>query len=143
MADKDTGTIPQWDGSAKTWRKYTREVAWWVQSDKRRYCATKLVSKLTGPARLLAMSWPLASFDSPDGTPDLIRKLILAIGSAGHCQTRLLSVLNTFSFVEHLVNKWVHSSSARRWATANSLRRAIRGATGHLSIVEGLWHSTR
>ena len=80
MSDKGENhtSIPSWDGSAKTWRKYTREVAWWVQSvptHKRRYCATKLVSKLSGSARLLAMSWPLAMFDHPDGTRDLIKQL--------------------------------------------------------------------
>ena len=80
MSDKgeNNTSVPSWDGSAKTWRKYTREVAWWVQSvptHKRRYCATKLVSKLSGSARLLAMSWPLAMFDHPDGTRDLIKQL--------------------------------------------------------------------
>ena len=76
--DKDDASVPKWDGQARTWRRYTREVAWWVQSvpkHKRRYCATKLVSRLSGPARLLAMSWPLDFCNSPNGTRDLLRKL--------------------------------------------------------------------
>ena len=79
MADKDqNGTIPSWDGQAKTWRRYTKEVAWFVSStavQKRRYVASKLISKLQGPARLLAMSWNLSEFDSPQGTLILLKKL--------------------------------------------------------------------
>ena len=56
----DVGGVPSWDGAARGWRRYTREVAWYVQSTaphKRRHCASRLMGKLTGPARLLAMSW--------------------------------------------------------------------------------------
>ena len=63
--------VPTWDGSSRTWRRYSREVAWFVRATpihKRRYCGTKLVSRLTGPARLLAMSWPTADFDHQGGT---------------------------------------------------------------------------
>ena len=75
--DKDS-SVPTWDGSAKTWRKYHREVAWYVRStppDKRRYCAHRLVSKLTGPARLLAMSWTSVSFDHEGGAKDYLQRL--------------------------------------------------------------------
>ena len=79
MTDKDqSSTIPSWDGQAKTWRRYTKEVAWFVSStpvQKRRYAASKLISKLQGPARLLAMSWNLSEFDSPQGTLILLKKL--------------------------------------------------------------------
>ena len=34
---------------------------------KRRYSATCLMGRLTGPARLLAMSWPQQSVDAADG----------------------------------------------------------------------------
>ena len=78
MPDKDQQSIPSWDGSPKTWRKYHREVAWYVRStpvEKRRYCAHRLVGKLTGPARLLAMSWPSVSFDHSGGTKEFLRRL--------------------------------------------------------------------
>ena len=70
--------IPSWDGSARTWRRYTREVAWYVQGTavhKRRYCASQLLGRLTGPARLLAMSWSRMLVDRHDGTKILLRKL--------------------------------------------------------------------
>ena len=79
MADNaDRSQVPSWDGSARTWRRYTREVAWWVTSTpshKRRYCASKLLSRLSGPARLLAMSWSRLSFDSENGTKVLLQRL--------------------------------------------------------------------
>ena len=71
-------SIPSWDGQAKGWRRYTKEVAWYVSStavQKRRYVAAKLISKLSGPARLLAMSWNRQEFDSVNGTLILLRKL--------------------------------------------------------------------
>ena len=79
MADsRDKSTIPSWDGSARTWRRYTREVAWYVQATpvkKRRYVASQLMSRLTGPARLLAMSWRGLQLDSPTGTRTLLHRL--------------------------------------------------------------------
>ena len=75
---RDVGNVPTWDGAARSWRRYTREVAWFVQSTpvyKRRYCASKLMGKLTGPARLLAMSWPQMTFDAEDGTKKLLQRL--------------------------------------------------------------------
>ena len=70
--------MPAWDGSARSWRRYTREVSWFVRSTpyhKRRYCATKLVSRLSGPARLLAMSWRNADFDHVGGTKLYLQRL--------------------------------------------------------------------
>ena len=79
MADsKEHVSVPVWDGSARTWRRYTREVAWFVQSTpvhNRRYCASKLLGRLSGPARLLAMSWGKLSFDKPGGTRLLLQRL--------------------------------------------------------------------
>ena len=79
MADsKELSGIPSWDGSARTWRRYTREVSWFVQATpvhKRRYCSSKLLGKLSGPARLLAMSWSKMAFDSPGGTRLLLQRL--------------------------------------------------------------------
>ncbi|CAE7692299.1 unnamed protein product [Symbiodinium sp. CCMP2592] len=72
------GSVPVWDGAARSWRRYTREVAWYVQSTaphKRRHCASRLMGKLSGPARLLAMSWSHAAFDSEDGTRKLLQRL--------------------------------------------------------------------
>ena len=78
MSETRDHGVPTWDGSARTWRRYTREVAWFVQATpthKRRYCASRLLSKLTGPARLLAMSWSRMAFDSPSGTKQLLQRL--------------------------------------------------------------------
>ena len=78
MAERDGNHVPGWDGSARSWRRYTREVAWFVQSTpthKRRHCASRLMGRLSGPARLLAMSWPLAAFDHNDGTRKFLQRL--------------------------------------------------------------------
>ena len=77
MTERDS-TIPSWDGTARTWRRYTREVAWYFRATpchKRRYVATKLLSKLTGSARLLAMSWTNLDLDKYDGTKVLLQRL--------------------------------------------------------------------
>ena len=79
MTERDSaGRIPTWDGQAKGWRRYTKEVAWYVSStpvNKRRYVASKLISQLQGTARLLAMSWNRSEFASNGGTLVLLRKL--------------------------------------------------------------------
>ena len=77
-SEKDQQNIPSWDGSARTWRRFTREVCWYVRGtpvEKRRYCATKLVGKLRGPARLLAMSWTTMEFDHTNGVKELLQRL--------------------------------------------------------------------
>ena len=60
MSDvKDRNEVPSWDGSSKTWRRCVKEVGWFLSVTKgsqRKYVAAKLVSKLTGAARLLSMS---------------------------------------------------------------------------------------
>ncbi|CAE7510524.1 unnamed protein product [Symbiodinium sp. CCMP2592] len=78
--EKEQHHIPSWDGSARSWRRYTKEVSWFVQStavNKRRYCASRLLSRLTGPARLLAMSWSWNKmhFDTPEGTKLFLQRL--------------------------------------------------------------------
>ena len=76
--EKESHHVPTWDGAAKGRRRYTREVCWYVRStaiSKRRYCALKLIGWLTGPARLLAMSWGHMDFDNKDGTKELLRRL--------------------------------------------------------------------
>ena len=70
--------VPTWDGAPKGWRRYCKEVAWYVRGNKqsmRKYLATRLISKLTGTARLLAMSWSQAEFDTEDGVTKYLRKL--------------------------------------------------------------------
>ena len=78
MSTEKENNIPSWDGTARTWRRYTREVCWYVRGtavEKRRYCATKLVGRLRGPARLLAMSWTTMEFDHTNGVKELLQKL--------------------------------------------------------------------
>ena len=70
--------LPSWDGQARSWRRYCKEVAWCAQSTparKRRYLAAKLIGRLRGPARLLAMSWSRADFDHADGVLQLLQRL--------------------------------------------------------------------
>ncbi|CAE6970715.1 unnamed protein product [Symbiodinium natans] len=76
--DGGASAIPTWDGHPKGWRRYAREVAWYVQGTKhnqRRYLATRLISRLTGSARLLAMSWHQDEFDGDQGVLTYVRKL--------------------------------------------------------------------
>ena len=78
MASDHQGAVPAWDGHPRSWRRYTKEVSWFVAAtptSKRRYVASKLIGKLTGSARLLAMSWNRAEFDNDNGTLLLLRKL--------------------------------------------------------------------
>eukprot|EP00438_Fugacium_kawagutii_P003117 Skav222832 [mRNA] locus=scaffold1338:43482:51341:- [translate_table: standard] len=78
MGDRDGSRVPSWDGSARSWRRYVREVVWFVQSTKvsqRRHVATKLIACLTSSARLLAMSWPQSEFDHDRGVISYLQKL--------------------------------------------------------------------
>lgn len=72
------GAVPIWDGQAKGWRRYCREVCWFVQATKvnqRRHLATRLIARLTGSAMLLAMSWPQAEFDNDRGVLTYLQRL--------------------------------------------------------------------
>lgn len=78
MGDRDGSRVPSWDGSARSWRRYVREVVWFVQSTKvsqRRHVATKLIACLTSSARLLAMSWPQSEFDHDRNVISYLQKL--------------------------------------------------------------------
>ena len=69
---------PSWDGAARGWRRYVKEVQWYVLGTKpnvRRYLASRLISKLTGSARLLAMTWQLQDFNNVDGVKVMLTKL--------------------------------------------------------------------
>eukprot|EP00434_Breviolum_minutum_P013481 symbB.v1.2.011883.t2/scaffold806.1/size231046/10 len=71
-------STPSWDGSAKTWRRYLKEVQWYVLGTKpklRRYLASRLIMRLSGSARLLAMTWQLSEFDNEDGVTTMLQKL--------------------------------------------------------------------
>ena len=75
---KPDAAIPSWDGSNRTWRRYCKEVGWFVgdtKASQRRYIASKLISRLTGSARLLAMSWSHREFDGEQGVSLLLRRL--------------------------------------------------------------------
>ena len=110
--------------AARTWRRYTREVLWFVQSTpvhKRRYCAWRFLSRLTGPARLLAISWSRMAFGSSDGTRHLLQRLAASPlvrpalpNAAAICQ-------QYFSF-RRKPNESIASCSARRWRTRSSWR---------------------
>lgn len=78
MSGRETSMAPAWDGQARSWRRYVREVCWFVQSTKvnqRRHLATRLIARLTGSARLLAMSWQHSEFDSDRGVIVYLQKL--------------------------------------------------------------------
>ena len=76
--DRTESYVPSWDGSSKTWRRYVKEISWYVGSTKvnqRQYLASKLISRLSGSARLLAMSWHQRDFDGPEGVNLLLQRL--------------------------------------------------------------------
>lgn len=75
--EKGESAVPSWDGSSKAWRRYVKEITWYVGSTKvehRQYVASKLISRLSGSARLLAMSWRQRDFEGPDGVNLLLRR---------------------------------------------------------------------
>ena len=59
------------DATARRWPGIVRG----NKQSMRKYLATRLISKLTGTARLLAMSWSQAEFDTEDGVTKYLRKL--------------------------------------------------------------------
>ena len=79
MEPKQTAeTIPSWDGNPRGWRRYQREVAWYVlgtKKNQRALIGPRLVSKLTGPARLLAMSWNRTDIAGSNGVQSMMKKL--------------------------------------------------------------------
>ena len=71
-------SIPIWDGNPRGWRRYQREVLWYCMGQKkhaRKLLAPRLIARLTGPARLLAMSWNQADFTGKSGVTMLLKKL--------------------------------------------------------------------
>ena len=68
--EKNDNHVPSWDGSSRTWRRYCKEVAWYMSGTKanqRQYAAAKLITRLTGAARLLSMSWQNRDFIGEQG----------------------------------------------------------------------------
>ncbi|CAJ1445095.1 unnamed protein product [Effrenium voratum] len=75
---KPQDPVPGWDGNARGWRRYSREVAWYVlgtKKNQRAFLAPRLISKLSGPARLLAMSWNQRDFKGNQGVQVLLQRL--------------------------------------------------------------------
>ena len=79
MENRQTAeTVPGWDGDPRGWRRYQREVSWFVMGTKpsmRKYLAPRLIAKLTGPARLLAMGWSQQDFQGVDAVNQYLKKL--------------------------------------------------------------------
>ena len=78
LAKGATETVPAWDGNPRGWRRYSREVLWYVMGTKkssRPFLAPRLIAKLTGPARLLAMSWSQVDFRGKSGVKTLLTRL--------------------------------------------------------------------
>ena len=74
--EKSDSYIPSWDGSSRTWRRYCKEVAWFMSGTKanqRQYAAAKLITRLTGAARLLSMSWHNRDFMGEQGVSKMLR----------------------------------------------------------------------
>ena len=75
--EKPESYVPSWDGNSRSWRRYVKEISWYIGSTKaeqRRYIASKLISRLTGSARLLAMSWTQQEFEGEHGVLLLLRR---------------------------------------------------------------------
>ena len=70
---------PFWPWRAsRGWRRYQREVLWYTMGTKksqRSVLGARLVARLTGPARLLAMSWSLEELSGTHGARNLLSKL--------------------------------------------------------------------
>ena len=79
MENRQTAeTVPGWGGDPRGWRRYQREVSWFVMGTKpsmRKYLAPRLIAKLTGPARLLAMGWSQQDFQGVDAANQYLKKL--------------------------------------------------------------------
>ena len=79
MENRQTAeTVPGWDGDPRGWRRYQREVSWFVMGTKpsmRKYLAPRLIAKLTGSARLLAMGWSQQDFQGVDAVNQYLKKL--------------------------------------------------------------------
>ena len=74
--EKSDSYVPSWDGSSRTWRRYCKEVAWFMGGTKanhRQYAAAKLITRLTGAARLLSMSWHNRDFMGEQGVSKMLR----------------------------------------------------------------------
>ena len=77
MSERERQDVPSWDGSSKSWRRYVKEVGWYLSATKagqRRYVAAKLISRLTGAARLLSMSWHQRDFEGEEGVMVMLRR---------------------------------------------------------------------
>ena len=77
VRDRSDASIPSWDGSSRSWRRYVKEIGWYIGSTKanqRKYIASKLIGRLQGSARLLAMSWSQRDFDDEQGVLRLLRR---------------------------------------------------------------------
>ena len=78
LAKTAVETVPAWDGNPRGWRRYSREVFWYIMGTKksnRPFLAPRLISKLSGPARLLAMSWNQLDFKGKDSVKTLMNRL--------------------------------------------------------------------
>ena len=74
--EKPDSYVPAWDGSSRTWRRYCKEVSWFLSGTKanqRQYAAAKLITRLTGPARLLSMSWRQRDFEGEQGVAKMLQ----------------------------------------------------------------------
>ena len=125
MSERDSaGRVATWDGQARGWRRYTKEVAWFVAStpvNKRRYLASRLVSQLQGPARLLAMPWNRLSLIA------MVAPCFCFESWQVHepCRTQLRSCSSTLASRGDLENQW-RTSWLGRLLAMKSLRKLFK-----------------
>ena len=120
-SEKEQTTIPSWDGSARTWRRYTREVCWYVTGtavERRRYCA----GRLRGPARLLAMCWTTMEFDHPNGVREVLQKLTASPLVRQTLPNAAATCQHTSASAVTLARQWTTSWSEKPWVTLNLSR---------------------
>ena len=74
-------SVPSWDGNPRTWRRFQKEISWYAMGSKpgvRKFLAPRVLAKLSGPARLLAMGWEQQEFVGPQGLQRLLQKLSMS-----------------------------------------------------------------
>ena len=70
--------IPAWDGSPAHWRRYKREVYWFLhgtKKDERSLVVSRLLPGLSGPAKETVVKWNALDFENESGCEDFLRRL--------------------------------------------------------------------
>ena len=62
--------LPEWDGTPSRWKRYRREVHWFVRGtklDERKHVVARLLPGLSGSAKDTVMLWNAHDFELDEG----------------------------------------------------------------------------